>query len=461
MPKTPNHGYNVPSKGTTDWNVPLNENFEKHDTDIEIRDTDANKGNYDPKDGAKFLATDTGIVYTGDGSNWVAVETTGPAPALSQVALGKSVLASQSKTFTVTNDDRTTLRVGPHETKTFSGNQYEAPNVVNGHESNSVADVIGATIAGGGAKNLSVSLTYANQVHANASFATIGGGNLNRVGGFGATVGGGEQNQANGQDSTVGAGLYNKATGDYSSALGGKQNTSSGKESTVGGGSKNVAGGDAATVPGGFKNAAKGAGSFAAGIEAHAKANGAFVWGDSSDQQVVSDQTNEFKVQAGGGAVIFSASDLSAGVNLAPGGGSWTSYSSRAAKANFESVEPSEVLDRVNDLDVQTWNYRAQDEEVRHMGPMAEEFADAFELGPDDEHIVNVDADGVALAAVQGLSERVEEKNERIEDLEATVERQRDEMRTLRDEHDTLRVEIDAIRDALDGTGGDCGGESN
>lgn len=66
-----NHGYNTPSKGTTDWNVPLNENFKQLETDVEIRDADGNKGQYEPKDGALFRATDTGDVYLGDGSNWV------------------------------------------------------------------------------------------------------------------------------------------------------------------------------------------------------------------------------------------------------------------------------------------------------------------------------------------------------------------------------------------------------
>jgi hypothetical protein len=68
---TENLNYNTPAAGTVDWNVPLNENFEKLDTDVEVRDTQANRTNYAPKDGAKFLATDTGRVYLGDGSAWV------------------------------------------------------------------------------------------------------------------------------------------------------------------------------------------------------------------------------------------------------------------------------------------------------------------------------------------------------------------------------------------------------
>ena len=62
--------YNQPEKGTVDWHNPLNENFARLDTDIEIRDVDSNRGQYSPKNRAKFLATDTGSVYTGDGSSW-------------------------------------------------------------------------------------------------------------------------------------------------------------------------------------------------------------------------------------------------------------------------------------------------------------------------------------------------------------------------------------------------------
>lgn len=62
--------YNTPTEGTTDWHVPLNENFDKLNTDVEIRDADANKSNYSPTSGAKFFATDTGAIYQGDGTAW-------------------------------------------------------------------------------------------------------------------------------------------------------------------------------------------------------------------------------------------------------------------------------------------------------------------------------------------------------------------------------------------------------
>lgn len=70
---TDNHQYDTPEAGTLDWHVPLNDNFTKLDTDVEIRDEDANKSNYEAKADAKFFATDTRQVYVGDGSSWVHV----------------------------------------------------------------------------------------------------------------------------------------------------------------------------------------------------------------------------------------------------------------------------------------------------------------------------------------------------------------------------------------------------
>ncbi|WP_152422827.1 hypothetical protein [Halorubrum kocurii] len=71
MTETPNHRFNTPSEGESEWHIPLNENFEKLDIDVEIRDTEANKSNYDPKKGTKYEATDSGAIYYGDGNSWI------------------------------------------------------------------------------------------------------------------------------------------------------------------------------------------------------------------------------------------------------------------------------------------------------------------------------------------------------------------------------------------------------
>jgi len=62
------------------------------------------------------------------------------------------------------------------------------------------------------------------------------------------------------------------------------------------------------------------------------------------------------------------------------------------------------VLARLMRVPVSTWSYTGQDASIRHMGPMAQDFYAAFGLGEDNKHISTVDADGVALAAIQGLA---------------------------------------------------------
>jgi len=54
---------------------------------------------------------------------------------------------------------------------------------------------------------------------------------------------------------------------------------------------------------------------------------------------------------------------------------------------------------------------------------MAQDFYAAFGLGIDDKHIVTVDADGVAFAAIQGLYELIEELQVENEHMRAVMER--------------------------------------
>lgn len=118
MSETPNHGYNVPNRGVQDWNVPLNENFQQYDTDIEIRDTESNRGNYEPKAGAKFLATDTERVYVGDGSNWQRMESTGTDSTLSSLEVSNRLTANaaeaasiRTSTLQLTSGSSNTLQI--------------------------------------------------------------------------------------------------------------------------------------------------------------------------------------------------------------------------------------------------------------------------------------------------------------------------------------------------------------
>lgn len=107
--------------------------------------------------------------------------------------------------------------------------------------------------------------------------------------------------------------------------------------------------------------------------------------------------------------------------------GNWsaTSFnptSDRNAKENFAPVNPQEVLEKLTALPISRWNFK-QEAGTTHMGPMAQDFHAAFGVGLDDRHIATVDADGVALAAIQGLNQKLHEKESELAEMKARLAR--------------------------------------
>jgi hypothetical protein len=302
-----------------------------------------------------------------------------------------------------------------------------SPNVIGGYVGNSVTGgAVGATIGGGGASGMvnQVSASYSTVAGGLSNTASgyqsaVSGGAINQATGPAATVGGGDSNTAGGNRGTIAGGNGNVASDLYASVGGGYHNTASSASTTVGGGYANTASNNAATVPGGANNEASGAYSFAAGADGHATHTGSFVW--SSAERTDSWGVQTFTVRAHGGVRFYTASGTGTGVQLSSGGGSWSSLSDRAAKANVSPVDNRAILAQVAAIPVQTWNYKTQDPSIRHIGPMAQDFYAAFGVGEDDTHITTVDADGVALAAIQGLYQVVQERDAQVANLKSQV----------------------------------------
>ena len=256
---------------------------------------------------------------------------------------------------------------------------------------------------GGGVANLASSL-----------FATVSGGSGNTASFNFATVGGGTQNQATSEAAVISGGNGNLAQGAYSAILGGINNAANSQGATVGGGAGNIATGSYALVPGGFANQAAGNYSFAAGRDAKVAADhpGTFLFADSNSFQFPSIGPNEFAVRATGGVRFVTAIDPSgnslSGVRLSPGGGSWENLSDSRAKTGITPVDGRQVLDRLMSLPISTWSYRSQDASIRHIGPMAQDFYSAFQVGDDTHYISTIDEEGVALAAIQELYRQVQ-----------------------------------------------------
>ena len=96
--------------------------------------------------------------------------------------------------------------------------------------------------------------------------------------------------------------------------------------------------------------------------------------------------------------------------------------SDRNLKEHFAAVDGRDILARMAAVPVQIWNYKNQDSSIRHIGPMAQDFAVAFGVGESDEQISVVDANGVAFAAIQSLYEMIQEKDSQIDALRAELD---------------------------------------
>ena len=275
-------------------------------------------------------------------------------------------------------------------------------------------------------------------------FGSIGAGVGNLIQGYVSTIAGGDRNELYGNWSVITAGRENiietnaycgtigggqtnkiKKGTQWCTIAGGLQNTigTNSTMCTIGGGQFNNINPDvfSSTIPGGYYNAVEKGNAFAAGSHATAAHSGAFVWSDwSSGATFASTNNNEFAARAHGG-FRFETGATPTGVKLSPGSGSWASLCDRNAKANFVPVNTRTVLEKVAALPLKTWNYKDQDENVRHMGPVAQDFHAAFGVGDDDRTITTVDADGVALAAIQGLHELVKEKDAALKDQQKTL----------------------------------------
>ena len=169
-----------------------------------------------------------------------------------------------------------------------------------------------------------------------------------------------------------------------------------------------------------FQIKATGGFSFAAGRRAKANADGSFVWGDATDADIACATANRWRARSSGGVYFYTDSGLTTGVYVAAGGSSWNSTSDRATKEKFEPVDGAEVLERLAAMPIAEYKLKSQDDSIRHIGPVAQDFA-VLGYGESDKAINMEDADGVAFAAIQGLYKIVQEKDVEIIALKARL----------------------------------------
>jgi hypothetical protein len=156
-----------------------------------------------------------------------------------------------------------------------------------------------------------------------------------------------------------------------------------------------------------------------------------------------------FIVGATNGIGMYTFKDYSHGCVLLGAAASWTCTSDRATKSDFADIEPREVLASLVAMPIARWRWKGEAETVRHIGPTAQDFRAAFELGYDDKTIALVDSEGVALAAIKGLNAKLEERLAEKEQQLVVQQHELAELRERLDQVETLRGELAALRDAI------------
>jgi hypothetical protein len=349
---------------------------------------------------------------------------------------------------------------------------------------NNTASGSAATVSGGennSATNSRATVAGGIQNIASGQFATVGGGGGNTASGARTTISGGEGNVATGSRATIGGGEANTASGSYASIPGGILNNATHYAFAAGRRAKanhqgafvwaDATNADFASSANNqfLIRAAGGVGIGTTNPSAPLSVSGADPVDAFSGQLVLAGTSTAGASDTGAG-LRFSGNDgviardwgfirglkanstagntvsyLSFGTRGFSGGpaermrlditgltvnGTFVSSSDRNLKENFRPVDPQQVLAKVAALPITQWNFIG-DAATPHVGPMAQDFRAAFGLGTDDKHIATVDADGVALAAIQGLNHKVEMGKQKAESLEQRLEQKETEIGEL------------------------------
>ena len=244
-------------------------------------------------------------------------------------------------------------------------------------------------------------------------------------------------------------GVATTASNAYATAMG-NQTTASGQNSTAMGYSTTASGGYALAT--GNHTTAEGMNTTAMGsYVSTAGFGGSFIFGDGSTVTVTnSTAAQQMTMRFAGGYQFYSNSMATLGAKLNANATAWSAISDRNAKENFRPVDFENLLDRIHDLPVTDWNYKLNDPSVRYIGPMAQDFYQAFHLGGTDSLFINSLAyDGINLAAIKGLEQRTRNlmaNAEEVATLRATVTLLEKEVADLR----VVKAELATLRSMLE-----------
>jgi trimeric autotransporter adhesin len=309
-------------------------------------------------------------------------------------------------------------------------------------------------------------------------FSFVGNGLTDTAGGKNSFVGAGENNRAKSLDDFIGSGYNNLVTDTNSAIVGGSYNTITSRISFIGGGTGNqiidqtgcfigggglnsietnadysfIGGGfnnhiygNAGVINGGDVNEIRGDNSVILGgthdtIDTYGFMSMAFGWGvyHNDDYRIVfydSTHAGSLNINRDSRDATPTSYPIQVGTNPRTGngayltpGGVWTGSSSRTFKENFTPFNGSELLSKIANLSITSYNYKNSTE--KHVGPVAEEFVGAFDTGViresdgkrDNQYLAASDVAGVALAGVQEIIKQNRELKTENENMKTKID---------------------------------------
>jgi hypothetical protein len=140
-------------------------------------------------------------------------------------------------------------------------------------------------------------------------------------------------------------------------------------------------------------------------------------------------------------------------INTSVGGylnstGRWMDNCDRDSKENFTEIDAGELLEQVASLPITMYNYKGESDDVKHIGPVAQDFYATFGVGSDEKAISSQDVAGISLASVQELYKRAREREDEIARLLARIE----ELERERDKITELEKLVHELRERMKST---------
>lgn len=159
-----------------------------------------------------------------------------------------------------------------------------------------------------------------------------------------------------------------------------------------------------------------------------------------------------FRIRTGASdkSLVIDTSKVSVGSDLEVSGniiatGSVFNASDKNLKENFKKIDSIDILNKINKLDITSWNYKKDDDSIKHIGPMSQDFYSLFKVGINDKTIAPLDAASIAITGIKALSNQVEKKDIKIKELEAKVEELEAKIKNL----EAIQAKISKIEDFI------------